>query len=400
MAPDLYLISSLKRLLLLLAANFILLIRVSGQKATDNQRFHMEGRIEHFGNGILVGAISDASTGRITMDTIQIENNIFNHSCHIAQKQIVSYVVSGERFSKYRKVEKDGDRVKVDFADRRLKAIEVVAFPGAEIKINGTASTILAAYPSGDIENNLLASINRQIDPFLGEMSHLDYTNKKNIRQVLQQEEKLVDSIAQIENRCIRQYPGSMVASYITVNKFQQFSKNDPEKADSLLRLLRPESNDIYFQQMVSLQQNRSKKVTLHIGDVFPNFTSQHTYDGTRFNLNNTTGKYRLIDFWGTWCIPCVSEMPELKDFSEKHKAKLVVIGIARDTYERWKTFLDKKSYNWIQLIDLAPDKLSDKLNIEVYPTKFLVDPNGKILLIIKDADKNIWDRMENMIQD
>lgn len=392
--------SSAKRELLLLVVSILPIYAIYAQKSDLDCIFQIEGRIEHFGNGIIVGSILDAKTNIITLDTIRIENDTFDHSCIINNKQIVRYMVGGDRFSKYRKVVKDGDSVMVDFADARLKAIEIVAFPGAVIKINGVASCFIDAYPSGDIENNTLATVNQKRHPLLKKLSALDYSDKKNIRQVLQKEDILVDSISDIEDRCIKDHPGSIVSSYIILDRFRLLNKKSPEQADSLVSLLTPHENNIYYRNMVSLQRNRSKQKNLKIGDIFPNFESRTIYKGSSFNLDKTKGKFRLIDFWGTWCIPCVREMPNLKAFYEKHKANLVVIGIANDTYQRWKAFLDKNSYHWIQLIEQEPNKLSDKIKVDVYPTKYLLDPNGKIRLIIKDADKDIWNKIEDILDD
>ena len=116
------------------------------------------------------------------------------------------------------------------------------------------------------------------------------------------------------------------------------------------------------------------------------------------FDLNQTQGKHRLIDFWGTWCIPCVREMPKLKQLYEKYKRDLIIIGVANDNYQTWKAFLDKNTYTWIQLFDQEPMKLSNRLNIEVYPTKYLLDRSGHIIMIFKDSDEEAWDKIESMI--
>jgi len=388
------------RFIWLLVASLLFVHTVYGQKTITDHTFHIEGQIAHFGDGIIVGSILNAETNTVRLDTIHIKNDTFSHNGIINNKQIVRYEVGNDRFSRYRKVVKDGDSIKVDFADKRLKAVEVVLYPGVKVKINGIAASYLSAYPSGDVDNDLLAWVNRKRYPLLSEIGNLDYSNKQTFRQVLHKEAVLVDFILAAENQCINSHPESVVSSYIVMDRFKQFNKRSPKKADSLLTLLKPSKYDLYYRNMLKEQQSRSGGKALKVGDVFPDFSSRTVYNDSVFNLATTRGKYRLIDFWGTWCIPCVHEMPRLKEFYEKYKAEVIVIGIANDTYQRWTTFLNKNAYRWIQIMDRGPVKLADKIMVEVYPTKYLLDPDGKIILIVKDAQEDLWNRIEGLIDD
>ena len=80
-------------------------------------------------------------------------------------------------------------------------------------------------------------------------------------------------------------------------------------------------------------------------GAPVPAIKTTATLDGNEFNINSLRGKYVLIDFWGIWCGPCVKEMPEVKDFQEKYKDKLVVLGInSGDTKEKVQKFVDENN--------------------------------------------------------
>lgn len=389
----------LNKLMFLLILSAFIASPFYGQESKTNNTFSITGRIDHFGDGILVGTIINAKSNTVTLDTVVIKNDIFNHKCNIADKQVVRYEAGNDRFSRYRKVVKDHDSVLVDFANERLKAVEVVVYPGASIKIEGTATSYLAAYPSGNVENEIIAAFNKKRSPLFDEWSNLDYSDKKNIRATLRKEKILTDSIAYMENTFIKNNPSSIISSYLALEKFQQLNKKSTEQADSLLRLVQPHENDIYYQSMLLIQRNRLKENNLSIGDIFPDFQTRFIYKDSIFNLSQTKGKYRLIDFWGTWCIPCVREMPKLKQFYENHKDKLIIIGIAaNDTYQKWKAFLDKNTYAWTQLIDQETIKLSEKLKVEVYPTKYLLDPGGKVVLLVKGSDEDVWNKIERLM--
>jgi len=113
-----------------------------------------------------------------------------------------------------------------------------------------------------------------------------------------------------------------------------------------------------------------------------PNFISNATMDGETFDLNDLRGKYVLIDFWGTWCAPCIAEMPTVKEYKEKYADKLVVLGVNNgDTMEKLKAFVEPKGYDWQQILDKDGEQdLVLKLNVAGFPTKFILSPEGEIL--------------------
>jgi thiol-disulfide isomerase/thioredoxin len=115
-----------------------------------------------------------------------------------------------------------------------------------------------------------------------------------------------------------------------------------------------------------------------------PPIKSTATLDGSEFDINSLKGKYVLIDFWGVWCGPCVEEMPKVKEYQEKYSDKLVVLGInSGDTKEKMQNFITEKGYHWQQLMSdkkNTSDNFVNRFNVKGFPTKFIIDPNGKIL--------------------
>lgn len=96
-----------------------------------------------------------------------------------------------------------------------------------------------------------------------------------------------------------------------------------------------------------------------------------------QIDLADYKGKVVLIDFWGTWCGPCVASLPKLKSLHEEfHKQGLEIIGVAADEKEDLQAFLEKKELPWDHILD--PDgKLAEKLGVNAYPTLLLVDRKG-----------------------
>ena len=136
------------------------------------------------------------------------------------------------------------------------------------------------------------------------------------------------------------------------------------------------------------------------IGNVLPDFTTKNTMDGTEFEFNSLRGKYILIDFWGTWCGPCVVEMPKLKEYQEKYKEQLVVLGInSGDTKEKIEKFITSKNYTWKQLLSgEGADNLVLKLNVTGFPTKFIIDPSGEILYKFVGGGEDAFAALDDLL--
>ena len=88
--------------------------------------------------------------------------------------------------------------------------------------------------------------------------------------------------------------------------------------------------------------------------------------------------KLTLVDFWASWCAPCIAAIPELAALKARFGEALLIVGVNMDEQARaMRPF--EGTMPWPHLRD-AEHKLSDKLGIEALPAYVLVDPQGKIL--------------------
>jgi len=120
-------------------------------------------------------------------------------------------------------------------------------------------------------------------------------------------------------------------------------------------------------------------------GYYLPKFNAKYV-DNTVFDLAKYSDKYILLDFWGTWCVPCIKLIPELKalnsEFSDKNFA---LIGVAYDANpEKVMEFVVKENMNWSHLFVSTSqndeNSVISKLRVTKYPTTILISPDGKII--------------------
>jgi tetratricopeptide (TPR) repeat protein len=110
-----------------------------------------------------------------------------------------------------------------------------------------------------------------------------------------------------------------------------------------------------------------------------PNFKVQ-TLDGEQISLDQLSGKVVVMDFWATWCPPCVSSVPELKDLTKKYpRTKLVLISFSADhDQQAWRDFVAKKNMEWPQYWD-SDGRIRNAFGVNAFPTYLVIDPEGFI---------------------
>jgi peroxiredoxin len=113
------------------------------------------------------------------------------------------------------------------------------------------------------------------------------------------------------------------------------------------------------------------------IGKTAPDFTV--TDDQRTVQLSQFRGKPVLLNFWATWCPPCVQEVPDLVALQQQMGDKVVVLAVSMDVDEgAYKSFTAKRMPGLLTVRD--PDHKSSTLyGTFAYPETFLIDKDGKI---------------------
>jgi len=105
------------------------------------------------------------------------------------------------------------------------------------------------------------------------------------------------------------------------------------------------------------------------------------TLDGKKLKLADLKGKYVLLDFWATWCGPCMAEIPFIKQLRKKYPAdKLVIVGISQDRdKKKWQEAIKNEDMDWLHHLDTNAD-IAHLYGINWFPTLVLLDKIGNVV--------------------
>ena len=148
---------------------------------------------------------------------------------------------------------------------------------------------------------------------------------------------------------------------------------------------------------------NETKKVA--VGQKFVDFTMQDP-SGKEISLSDFAGKgkYVLIDFWASWCGPCIKEMPTLVEAYGRYKGKnFEIVGVSLDDKNgasQWKAAIKRYNMTWPQMSDLQKWDSQARIlyGFNSIPHTVLLDPNG--IIIAKDLrGKKLLDKLAVLIK-
>lgn len=177
---------------------------------------------------------------------------------------------------------------------------------------------------------------------------------------------------------------------YMKAQLYLQVLSNPDKGAELIAQLKRDfpdtkqgKSADQVLESIKKQAEAKKMQDSLAEGTKFPDFNEKDVA-GKPLSIANYKGKVVLIDFWATWCGPCVKELPNVLKAYEKHHANgFEIIGISLDKdKEKLESFTKEKNMPWQQFFDgqFWNNKLAVKYGVNSIPATYLLDGEGKII--------------------
>jgi cytochrome c-type biogenesis protein len=175
-------------------------------------------------------------------------------------------------------------------------------------------------------------------------------------------------------------------ARLLTAGTYDVVMSASPEERTTFrLNITRATSAEVDTSNQTSgaleeLAEQGSIETGLEVGMRAPDFTVT-TLAGEEVSLSDLRGQAVLINFWGTWCGPCIREMPELQDAYEDYQDEgFLVLGLAvRDSRESVLEFKDEYGIEFPLALDTGSE-VTDLYLVNSQPSTFIVDENGVIV--------------------
>jgi len=144
---------------------------------------------------------------------------------------------------------------------------------------------------------------------------------------------------------------------------------------------------------------SKAQVVGVDVGDIAPEIDLPNT-KGENVALSSLRGSLVLIDFWASWCGPCIKEQPLLVKLQNAYPEKLSIYGVSMDTKKPlWTAAIAKGKLPWINVSDLkywqSPSVADYRL--QSVPLNFLVDKNG-IILAKNIHGKALEDKIKSLL--
>ncbi|WP_078120780.1 TlpA family protein disulfide reductase [Thiosocius teredinicola] len=126
--------------------------------------------------------------------------------------------------------------------------------------------------------------------------------------------------------------------------------------------------------------------------------------DGKTYSLSDYRGKWVLVNYWATWCPPCLEELPELEVFHSNAEGKAVVLGVNMEEIDEksLREFVDEQFLSFPILVATARPSRDQLIGpIEGLPTSYLITPEGEVVArqvgqITAEALRKFIERYEN----
>lgn len=230
--------------------------------------------------------------------------------------------------------------------------------------------------------------------------------NAQTEEEVWVMQRRIMVSRADHQDAFIQKYPESLVAAYF-LSKMAYDLESD--ELESKYETLGSAARGSVYGKTVGDLVNGTKATAVGMRAIE---LKKKDINGNLVSLEALRGKVVLLDFWGSWCGPCRASHPHLKTIYEKYRGKgFEIIGISQERESvvseaevKWNEAIKEDGIPWVQIlnnVDAAQFNIVKAYAIKAFPSKILIDKEGKIIgrYVGKDSDE-LDKKLEELLKD
>jgi len=143
-----------------------------------------------------------------------------------------------------------------------------------------------------------------------------------------------------------------------------------------------------------------SRALNVSVGDLAPTFQIMLRGQAP-YMLEPIPGKHIVLDFWGSFCKPCIEEFPRLKEYYGTYGDELEIIGLPVDSRSGWERMVEKHQLPWPNVFPVNENfqnKALELYNVTSFPTKIIIDPEGAIVGIYVGSQEGFYKQLDNIL--